>query len=91
MTALQEKAKGKREKAKSVTAKVAFFSLPFTLILALALRLLLWSQPLHQPANDEVEYITVARDLLAGHGDWTLEDMARLPALLGLRSPPPKG
>jgi HAD superfamily hydrolase (TIGR01509 family) len=33
----------------------------------------------------------MARDLLAGHGDWTLEDMARLPALLGLRSPPPKG
>ena len=68
MTALQEKAKGKRDKAKSVTANVAFFSLPFTLILALALRLLLWSQPLHQPANDEVEYITVARDLLAGRG-----------------------
>jgi 4-amino-4-deoxy-L-arabinose transferase-like glycosyltransferase len=38
------------------------------LLLALALRLLLWAQPLHQPANDEVEYITVARDLLAGRG-----------------------
>jgi 4-amino-4-deoxy-L-arabinose transferase-like glycosyltransferase len=38
------------------------------LLLALALRLLLWSQPLHQPANDEVEYITVARDLVAGRG-----------------------
>jgi hypothetical protein len=32
------------------------------------LRLLLWSQPLHQLANDEVEYVTVARDLLAGRG-----------------------
>ena len=26
------------------------------------------AQPLHQPANDEVEYVQVARDLLAGHG-----------------------
>ncbi len=40
----------------------------FILLLALALRLLLWSQPLHQLANDEVEYVTVARDLLAGRG-----------------------
>lgn len=38
------------------------------LAFALGLRLLLWSQPLHEPANDEVEYITVARDLLAGRG-----------------------
>src|SRR5215212_4375736 len=38
------------------------------LLLALVLRLLLWSQPLHQLANDEVEYVTVARDLLAGRG-----------------------
>jgi 4-amino-4-deoxy-L-arabinose transferase-like glycosyltransferase len=38
------------------------------LLLALALRLLLWSQPLHQLANDEVEYVAVARDLLAGRG-----------------------
>src|SRR5215208_2080446 len=38
------------------------------LLLALGLRLLLWSQPLHQLANDEVEYVTVARDLLAGRG-----------------------
>ena len=39
------------------------------LLLALILRLLLlWSQPLHQLANDEVEYVTVARDLLAGRG-----------------------
>jgi tetratricopeptide (TPR) repeat protein len=37
-------------------------------LLALAWRLLLWAQPLHQPANDEVEYIRVARDLLAGRG-----------------------
>ncbi|ABQ91033.1 tetratricopeptide repeat protein [Roseiflexus sp. RS-1] len=38
------------------------------LALALGLRLILWSQPLHEPANDEVEYITVARDLLEGRG-----------------------
>ncbi|MEM8535113.1 MAG: glycosyltransferase family 39 protein, partial [Chloroflexota bacterium] len=38
------------------------------LLFALGLRLLLWSQPLHQPANDEVEYIAVAQDLLAGDG-----------------------
>jgi len=41
------------------------------LLLALLLRLALWSQPLHQPANDEIEYVAVARDLLAGHG-WQL-------------------
>jgi hypothetical protein len=46
----------------------SFYLLPFTLLLALALRLLLWSAPLHLPANDEVEYIAVARDLLAGRG-----------------------
>ncbi|MEO7913589.1 MAG: phospholipid carrier-dependent glycosyltransferase, partial [Roseiflexaceae bacterium] len=44
------------------------FSIAMLLLLALALRLLLWSQPLHQLANDEVEYVTVARDLLAGRG-----------------------
>ena len=44
------------------------FSILFILLLALGLRLLLWSQPLHQLANDEVEYVTVARDLLAGRG-----------------------
>src|SRR5690348_12518552 len=44
------------------------FSILFILLLALALRLLVWSQPLHQLANDEVEYVTVARDLLAGRG-----------------------
>ncbi|EFO80225.1 tetratricopeptide TPR_4 containing protein [Oscillochloris trichoides DG-6] len=38
------------------------------LLLALAWRLLLWAQPLHLPANDEQEYIQVARDLLAGRG-----------------------
>ncbi|GIV97034.1 MAG: hypothetical protein KatS3mg057_1691 [Herpetosiphonaceae bacterium] len=38
------------------------------LALALAIRLVLWSLPEHQPANDEVEYLTVARDLLAGRG-----------------------
>jgi 4-amino-4-deoxy-L-arabinose transferase-like glycosyltransferase len=38
------------------------------LLLALALRLALWAQPLHQPANDENEYIAVAYDLLAGQG-----------------------
>ena len=35
----------------------------------LLLRLWLWWRiPLHQPANDEVEYLTVARDLVAGRG-----------------------
>ncbi len=43
------------------------------LLLALALRLALWSQPLHKPANDEVEYITVAHDLLLGRG-WVFYD-----------------
>jgi hypothetical protein len=45
----------------------------FILLLALALRLLLWGQPLHQLANDEVEYVAVARDLLAGRG-WQFYD-----------------
>jgi 4-amino-4-deoxy-L-arabinose transferase-like glycosyltransferase len=44
--------------------------------LALGLRLLLWSQPLHEPANDEVEYIAVAQDLLAGRG-WVFYDSYR--------------
>jgi len=35
----------------------------------LSLRLWLWGQaPLHQPANDEHEYLQVARDLVAGRG-----------------------
>ena len=35
----------------------------------LLLRLWLWWRvPLHQPANDEVEYLQVARDLVAGRG-----------------------
>jgi len=38
------------------------------LSLAALIRLALWMQPLHLPANDEVEYLTVARDLLAGRG-----------------------
>ena len=42
--------------------------LALTLLLALALRLLVWRGPLHQLANDEIEYVTVARDLLAGRG-----------------------
>lgn len=37
-------------------------------VVALVVRLVLWSQPLHQLANDEVEYVAVARDLLAGRG-----------------------
>lgn len=40
------------------------------LLIAAGLRLLLWSQPLHEPANDENEYIAVAYDLLEGRG-WT--------------------
>src|SRR4051794_24099582 len=49
------------------------FQFSILLLLALGLRLLLWSQPLHQLANDEVEYVTVARDLLAGRG-WQFYD-----------------
>ncbi|NCC33947.1 MAG: hypothetical protein EOM24_18315, partial [Chloroflexia bacterium] len=43
---------------------------PLALILLVALiwRLILWAQPLHLPANDEVEYLTVVRDLLGGRG-----------------------
>jgi 4-amino-4-deoxy-L-arabinose transferase-like glycosyltransferase len=47
------------------TAHRALFAV---LLLALLIRLALWAQPLHEPANDEVEYITVAYDLLAGRG-----------------------
>ena len=43
------------------------------LLIALVVRLALWSLPIHQPANDEVEYLTVARDLLAGDG-WRFYD-----------------
>ncbi len=43
------------------------------LLLALAIRLALWSQPLHSPANDELEYVTVAYDLLDGRG-WQFYD-----------------
>jgi tetratricopeptide (TPR) repeat protein len=38
------------------------------LLAALALRLALWAQPLHLPANDEIEYLRVAHDLLTGQG-----------------------
>jgi tetratricopeptide (TPR) repeat protein len=39
------------------------------LLIGCALRLWLWLRsPPHQPANDEVEYLQVARDLLAGRG-----------------------
>jgi 4-amino-4-deoxy-L-arabinose transferase-like glycosyltransferase len=38
------------------------------LLLALVVRLALWAQPLHQPANDEIEYIAVASDLREGRG-----------------------
>ncbi|HEY3231212.1 MAG TPA: hypothetical protein VGJ87_18430, partial [Roseiflexaceae bacterium] len=48
--------------------RAAGFSILLILLLALLVRLLLWSQPLHQLANDEIEYVTVARDLLAGRG-----------------------
>ncbi|WP_298817296.1 glycosyltransferase family 39 protein [Chloroflexus sp.] len=41
--------------------------------LAALIRLALWLQPLHLPANDEVEYLTVAQDLLAGRG-WSFYD-----------------
>lgn len=43
-------------------------------VLGTALRLWLWWRtPIHQPANDEVEYLQVARDLLAGRG-WQFYD-----------------
>lgn len=51
-----------------VVSWVQRYPLLLILLFALGLRLLLWSQPLHQPANDEVEYIAVAQDLLAGCG-----------------------
>ena len=38
------------------------------LLLALALRLWLWGRPDHPLANDETEYLTVARDLVGGRG-----------------------
>lgn len=39
-----------------------------------ALRLWLWwRSPIHQPANDETEYVQVARDLIAGRG-WRFYD-----------------
>ncbi|GAB4111563.1 MAG: tetratricopeptide repeat protein [Roseiflexaceae bacterium] len=52
--------------------------LPLLLITLAAalLRLALWAQPLHQPANDEIEYLAVAQDLLAGRG-WVFYDSWR--------------
>ena len=44
------------------------------LLVAAGIRLLLWALvPHHQPANDEVEYLAVAHDLLAGQG-WRFYD-----------------
>lgn len=48
--------------------RAAHRNLLLVVLFALGLRLILWAQPLHQPANDEVEYIAVAQDLLAGRG-----------------------
>jgi len=56
-----------------LTSKQQLFGL---LLLALFLRFALWSQPPHQPANDEREYIAVAQDLLAGKG-WVFYDHYR--------------
>jgi hypothetical protein len=50
------------------------------LSLAALIRLALWMQPLHLPANDEVEYLTVARDLLART---RLEFLRTLPLVAG--------
>jgi 4-amino-4-deoxy-L-arabinose transferase-like glycosyltransferase len=55
------------------TQRAYLLALAALLLLALAMRLALWRLPLHQLANDEVEYVTVARDLLAGHG-WRFYD-----------------
>ncbi|RRR74541.1 MAG: hypothetical protein EI684_06760 [Candidatus Viridilinea halotolerans] len=52
------------------------FLLAFILVGALAWRLVLWAQPLHAPANDEIEYLQVARDLLAGRG-WSFYEQWR--------------
>jgi 4-amino-4-deoxy-L-arabinose transferase-like glycosyltransferase len=57
----------------AIVALVARYQLGLMLALALALRLLLWHQPLHQLANDEIEYVSVARDLLGGRG-WQFYD-----------------
>lgn len=51
----------------------AYWPLLAVVALGLALRLIIWRGPLHQLANDEVEYVTVARDLLAGRG-WVFYD-----------------
>lgn len=50
--------------------------LALILAVACAWRLLLWAQPLHYPANDEIEYIQVARDLVAGRG-WSFYESWR--------------
>lgn len=51
------------------TARRRRWLLVVVLLLGAALRLWLWwRSPVHQPANDETEYLQVARDLLAGHG-----------------------
>lgn len=44
------------------------YLLVLILLLALALRLWLWSRPDHPLANDETEYLPVARDLVSGQG-----------------------
>ncbi|HWQ12242.1 MAG TPA: glycosyltransferase family 39 protein [Roseiflexaceae bacterium] len=65
-----------RTRAARCSSLISRWSVVGILALALALRLLLWSQPLHEPANDEVEYIAVAQDLLAGRG-WSFYDSYR--------------
>lgn len=51
------------------TSRSRGWMLGLILLLGTALRLWLWWRTLvHQPANDEVEYLAVARDLLAGQG-----------------------
>ncbi len=52
------------------------------LLVALGVRLVLWAQPLHEPANDEREYVAVANDLLAGNGWQFYESWAWLRAPL---------
>lgn len=44
------------------------------ILIGAALRLWLWwRSPIHQPANDETEYVRVARDLITGNG-WRFYD-----------------
>ncbi len=63
-------------KTPTVRPARVWLCLTIILLLALVLRLLLWAQPLHLPANDEIEYLRVAHDLLEGRG-WSFYEQYR--------------